>query len=96
MIVVTVRGRAFPNLPLTGYEGSWDAITTAISVQLLPRLEILGADLFFASLMPCLKEVVLLSALKRHFVLNDQCLPLAIQQNTPQHFLRFVSSICGR
>jgi AraC-like DNA-binding protein len=33
-------------LPLTGYEGSWDAIASAIGTQLLPRLEMLGADLF--------------------------------------------------
>ncbi len=53
-----VRGHLLPNLPMTGYEGSWEAITSAISTQLLPCLEILGADLFFTPLMPCPEEVV--------------------------------------
>jgi len=55
---MSVRSRLLPNLPLTGYEGSWDAIASAVGTQLLPRLEMLGADLFSSHPNPCPEEVV--------------------------------------
>ncbi len=73
-----VRSRLLPNLLLTGYEGSWDAITTAISTQLLPRLEMLGSDLFFSPSMPCPKEVAPV------IFANGQCV---LHQSSAPHFV---------
>jgi len=75
---MSVRSRALPNLLLTGYEGSWDAITTAIGMQLLPRLEMLGSDLFFSPSMPCPKEVVPV------IFANGQC---ALHQSSAPRFV---------
>jgi len=57
-MAMLVRSPSLPNLPLTGYEGSWDAIIKAIQEQLLPCLEMLGSDLFFSPSMPCPKKVI--------------------------------------
>lgn len=78
-----VRSNLLPNLSLTGYEGSWDAITTAIRTQLLPCLDVLGSELFFTPSTPCPKEIVPV------IFANGQC---ALHRNAPQ----FVFVLAGQ